>query len=364
MNRPLSPAPVPALTGSDLHLPLNFVAGGKPVWPEISRGDTISIDATLLRDRCNDGFACWILQTYVLMRQAGLDPTLSTLPRPDAVNVVHPFFFGLRHRGLAYILACRADAHEPWAANFWLDQNGARGEGPRHAAVPHWPQPGLMPRDPRRGTRIETLVFKGEEINFDSRFRDPAFLAALGELGVTLRLDVFGPGRAGPLSGPVFDWHDYTSADLVLAARNMTPADAAGKPASKLVNAWLAGVPALLGPEPAFRELRRSELDYAEIRTPADVLAAVHRLKAEPDRYRAMIETGRRRAADFTVARTLDRWLAILNGPVRADFERWQARGPLGKALRVGPDILRDRLAKRAHLAEIRTGTRILDFPT
>lgn len=173
MNRPLSPAPVPALTGSDLHLPLNFVAGGKPVWPEISRGDTISIDATLLRDRCNDGFACWILQTYVLMRQAGLDPTLSTLPRPDAVNVVHPFFFGLRHRGLAYILACRADAHEPWAANFWLDQNGARGEGPRHAAVPHWPQPGLMPRDPRRGTRIETLVFKGEEINFDPASATP-----------------------------------------------------------------------------------------------------------------------------------------------------------------------------------------------
>lgn len=364
MNRPLPQAPVACFTAADLHVPLNFVAGGRPIWPEISRGATGAIDAGLLRERCNDGFACWILQSYVLMRQAGLEATLSTLPRPDAVNVVHPFFFGLRHRGVApYILACRADAYAPWSANFWLEQNGVRGEGPRHAAVPHWPQPGLVPRDPARGGRIETLVFKGEEINFDARFREPAFLAALAELGVTLRLDVFGPGRAGPAAGPVFDWHDYGSADLVLAARNMTPADAEGKPASKLVNAWLAGVPALLGPEPAFRELRRSELDYAEIRTPGEVLAAVRRLKAEPGRYRAMIETGRRRGADFTVPRTLERWLAILNGPVRADFERWRVRSLPGKLLRLGPDLIRDRLAKRTHLAQIRTGQRILDLP-
>lgn len=364
MNRPLIEPPVAFFAPTDLRVPLNFVSGARPVWPEIAAGRIDAIDPSQLRDRCNDGFACWILQSFVLMRQAGLRPTLSARPTPDAVNVVHPFFFGLRHRTLSrYILACRADAHAPWSANFWLEQNGVRPEGPRHAAVPHWPQPGLIPRDPARGTRIETLVFKGEELNFDSRFRSDAFLAALREIGVTLRLDMFGPGRGGSAAGPVFDWHDYSTADLVLAARNMTPADAAGKPASKLVNAWMAGVPALLGPEPAFREIRRSDLDYCEIRTPEDVLAALRRLTAEPARYRAMVENGRRRAADFTVPRTIERWLAILNGPVRADFARWQARGRLDRALHVVPDLLRDRSAKREHLAAIREGVRILDLP-
>jgi hypothetical protein len=47
-------------------------------------------------------------------------------------------------------------------------------------------------------------------------------------------------------------WHDYSTDDLVLAVRDLTEKDALVKPASKLVNAWIAGVPALLGPEPAF----------------------------------------------------------------------------------------------------------------
>jgi len=58
------------------------------------------------------------------------------------------------------------------------------------------------------------------------------------------------------------DWPDFREADLILAVRPGDRRRATNKPASKLVNAWLAGVPALLGPEVAYRELRRSELEW------------------------------------------------------------------------------------------------------
>ena len=37
------------------------------------------------------------------------------------------------------------------------------------------------------------------------------------------------------------------------------------KPPSKLFNSWLAGVPAVLGHESAYRAERRSDLDYIEV---------------------------------------------------------------------------------------------------
>ena len=91
-------------------------------------------------------------------------------------------------------------------------------------------------------------------------------------------------------------WTDYSDVDLVLAVRPPigTYTD---KPASKLYNAWRAGVPALLGPEPAFRELYTDPLDYVEVSTVEDALAAIDRLRAEPDLYRRMIDRGRRRGA-------------------------------------------------------------------
>jgi hypothetical protein len=343
----------------ELLTPLNFVSAEQPIWPEIGEGAFDRIGAAELRQRCMDGFTCWTLQTFVIMRQAGLEPTLSRLPQEGCVNVVHPLYFGLRHRDLSsYLLACRADTYAPWAANHHLEQNGTRGVSPRRSWVPIWPQPGLVPRDPARGNRIETLVFKGEELNLDARFRCDAFRAALGELGVTLRLDVFAQAAGG---GVTLDWHDYSTADLVLAARNLTREDAAGKPASKLVNAWSAGVPALLGPEPAFREQRQSELDYIEVRTPLDVLAALRSLRDVPETYEAMIENGRQRAADFTTAAILDRWLKVLNGPVRAHFLRWQDKSALARAAFIVPSLVRDRLAKRAYLRDIQAGERILD---
>ncbi len=84
------------------------------------------------------------------------------------------------------------------------------------------------------------------------------------------------------------------------------------KPATKLYTSWLAGVPALLGPEPAFRALRRSDLDYDEILDLDGAMNALRRLRAEPERYAAMIENGHARREEHGVAALTETWRQLL----------------------------------------------------
>ena len=96
------------------------------------------------------------------------------------------------------------------------------------------------------------------------------------------------------------------------------------KPASKLINAWLAGTPALLADEPAFAHLKRSALDYIAIETPQDVIAAVDRLRASPAEYLAMADNGRRRGAAFSAQATKLRWMRFLLDDVVPDAIDWR----------------------------------------
>ena len=106
-------------------------------------------------------------------------------------------------------------------------------------------------------------------------------------------------------------WNDYSTTDIFLAVRDMTEGDALVKPPTKLVNAWMAGVPALLGPEPSFLRLKRCDLDFIEVRTPTEAFAAIRRLKDNPELYRQMVVNGRVRARDFTVDQIARRWVEI-----------------------------------------------------
>ena len=170
--------------------------------------------------------------------------------------------FEAAHRNLL-IVTLRADivGFRSPIADAEIVQNGYFADEERVFAVPHWPQPGLLPRDPDRGTTIRTLAFKGDRGNlhpdlFSSRFAD-----FLDTRDITIRLEET-EDRTVPQP-----WHDYRDVDLLIAVRKPWHEGDMfyNKPATKLINAWHAGVPALLGHEYAFRELREDPLDYIEV---------------------------------------------------------------------------------------------------
>jgi hypothetical protein len=230
------------------------------------------------------------------------------------------------------LVGCRRDVGEPLIADFEVLQNGRFADGIRRYFVPHWPQPGLIPRDPARGTSIRRIVYKGFSDNLHGGFLAPDWVQFVARLGVEWHCDAV--HYTGPQSEPAdIAWNDFRDADVFLAVRPPRRDEYVRKPATKLYNAWLAGVPAILGVEYAYRELRRSQLDYLEVSSPPEAMRAVERLIAEPGLYEAMVANGRKRAQQFSTDAVREHWVELLYRTIPqhardAHVRRWQ-RKPL-----------------------------------
>lgn len=296
------------------------------------------------------GERAWILQTFLRLKQAGFPVDLSDRLPDSGVVVISgqrrkELQLTSRQRKRLFIVATVQDLSFPAIADLHLVQD-RRQAGPVYALpVRFWPQPGLQPRDPLRGARIERVAFKGTTENLHPSFRTARWISDLRELGVTWIEDA-APSAVVARDPSGLQWNDYREVDLSFGVRPPDVIRRKGKPASKLIVPWLAGCPALLGPEPAFRELRRSDLDYVEIETPDDAVRAIVALKEDPARYLAMIENGRARSSEFSVSHVTQEWADILFRmlPERqrdAGFQRWRRtpvslrrlRGLLGPVL-------------------------------
>jgi hypothetical protein len=263
------------------------------------------------------GERAWVLQTYLHLTRAGY-PALLAGAAPEAGLVL---FHAKQRRALLAqvgrwrgraLAAIRGDLHPVWAADFEVVQNAHSARGRRQIFMPHWPQPGLLSRDPARGSRIARIAYKGFDKNLHPYFRSAEWRAYLAAHGIEWVADSVPFAERGT-RGDLLEWPDFRTVDLILAVRPAGGGRGAAKPATKLCNAWLAGVPALLSPDIAFEELRRSPLDYLAVSGPEDARAAVRRLIEEPGLYAQMVENGRRRSVDFTVEAVRRRWIELLD---------------------------------------------------
>jgi glycosyltransferase involved in cell wall biosynthesis len=195
----------------------------------------------------------------------------------------------------------------------------------------HWPQPGLIARHSDRGDQIQNVVYRGTMNNLWAPLQAPEFTQRLAELGVQFICD---NNDDQPNQDRCRLWQDYSNADLVLAMRDLTVYDERIKPATKLANAWLAGVPAILGPESAYQDLRTDDLDYIEARSCDDVVNAVRRLKENPSLYRAMRERAAERAPKFTADAVAKLWRDTLAGPVTDGYRKWSQQSSATRLLK------------------------------
>lgn len=287
------------------------------------------------------GERAWVLQTYLRLAAAGWPVELTGEPPADGLVVFHA-----KHRRWvaaqagalrrAVLVGVRGDLHSPRVADFEVLQNGFFADGRRCFHVPHWPQPGLLAREPARGDEILRVAYKGFARNLAPEFRGSRWLGYLAARGLEWEY------AAAEFAGPATDdlrlgWHDFRRVDLVVAVRPRSRRLHPDKPATKLFNAWLSGVPALLGPESAYRGLRRSPYDYLEVRTVDQAIAAVEGLLDDRGLYRAMRERCAARAAELTPGSWIDAWTELLftTLPARAAEVRASALRRLPLAMRV-----------------------------
>jgi hypothetical protein len=303
-------------------------------WPWIN--DAIAkYPATLGRNNKNCLWAGpynWTIQTYLYLSASGFPCDLTASIPEQGIIVVHTDMVrpSYKPKPAQFIVEMKPDRALGSAYTQYVIvqnrhdpiRNGLNRLIVNSAAVNYWPQPGLLPRDPGRGDRFENVCYMGNP----EQFIEPEVLASqMQGLGLTLKLV------------PRKDWHDYRDVDAVVAVRGpekSRPAAAKSaiysvrrKPATKLYNAWRAGVPAILSPDVAFEDIRRSELDFLEARSIPEIVQVLRRLQADTALRQSMVRNGRVRGEEFTPEKIAQEWIGLLEHEIIPSYLGWTQSG-------------------------------------
>lgn len=329
-------------------LKLTFVAGRRfAAWRDLDAWTESDIDRNAARFR--SGIDVWIVQTYLHVRDTlaaeGWNVVLSGRFEPGAICMAH---WDELHRlrwlaARAYLVGARADRPPLCVADKVVRQNTLVPDDATTVGIAPWPQPGMRVRRAERGDRVRRIGYFGRMAQAPEFFSDPAFHAEVASLGLE-----FVPSE--------HDWQDYRDVDVVIAFRTAPPSLLRHKPVTKLSNAWLAGVPVIVGPEPAYLQLRRDELDMCVADDARGVLAALSRFVREPGFYPAMRARARARAPEFDVPAIRARWLAFFRERVAPAFAQWQARhaSPLARYPWYFRQLLAEHFAAKRFRAQVR----------
>ena len=286
----------------------------RDLWPELTSPDSWMEIDRVEAGRLHTIEGIWIVSTYLRLKARQQHVKIVDRLVPDAINICTAeslIYAPGSHR--AFIVSVQADRGTLGWGDYTLVQSPVHAARPRTCLIDHWPQPGLLARDPARGHEIRRVGYLGYLENLAPAFRGEPFRKALSSLGVDWSI------RERPA-----EWHNYSDLDLCLAVRGTSNTWIKTKPATKLFHAWISGCPALLGREPAYRYWGEPGRNYFEVDNPAQALETVRMLQREPVLYRSVQERGRAKGSAHDEAAVLHQWIGVISGPVWQEFIRWR----------------------------------------
>ena len=262
---------------------------------------------------------CWIFQTWLALQQSGFPAHLTHSIPSEGVLVTLTNCAGNDFRAFdrVFFVGVVADYLAHPRAQLHVVQNAAHARRLWNAAyIPLWPHPNLITRDAARADRFENVCFFGDRANLARELAGERWQRKLkDELGVNFI--VCGADR----------WHDYSEADCVAAVRGFGRSAYLHKPATKLYNAWLAGVPFVGGMDSAYAEDGEPGRNFLRAATPDELFGHIRRLKQDPALRDRLVAAGRVAARNFTSEAILGRWKDFLDDTVQGSAERWRRKG-------------------------------------
>lgn len=264
----------------------------------------------------------WTLQTYLQLRKIDFPCELtSVLPREGIVLAFRgSMLFDEKPNSKTLFVCIMGDAGPHPYAQLHIVQNPRQTQTVTQGFfIPHWPQPGLIPRDSSRGNIFKNIAYFGCPTNLAEQLKSESWAERLRSLG--LNWMIIGPEAEAR--------NDYGAIDAIIAIRSFDNNLHINKPASKLYNAWRAGTPAILGRESAFQAERKSSLDYLEAGTFDALIANLNELKCNSDLRQAMIENGKARAQELRPTELTNTWRDFIIDKGVPTYNRWCATSEL-----------------------------------
>jgi len=267
----------------------------------------------------------WIYQTWAVLERAGFETNLTTEIPQSGVLIT---LAGCVPEDFApppevFFVGIVADTVPHPAAHLHVVQNFMHAQRLRHSVyMPNWPQPNLLPREPERGQRFERVCFYGDPANLAPEIRDPAWGQSLKE---ELGLDF--------VIREAKDWSDYRETDCSVAIRDFGISSFLHKPATKLYNAWLAGVPFIGGADSAYEGDGKAGENYLIALQLNRLTLALRRLKEAPLMREQLVTAGRIAARAFSPLAMVGRWKHLLREIVPRRVADWQKRGRVSREI-------------------------------
>jgi hypothetical protein len=283
-----------------------------------------------------NGRYTWTLKTYLYLQQSQVPVRLVTRFPSRGIVVSHRDFLPLhlRPRSDVFLVCIKPDRKEHTWAHYYIAQNekdrifsGPLADRAQH--VMHWPQAQLLSRSSARGDQCANVRYFGRSMNLAAELMTPEWAEKLRALGFDWSVV------------PSSKWNDYSDVDVTVSVRTFREKsttrdpllDPDSKPPSKLINSWLAGVPAIVGRESAYRSLRQSTLDYLEVETAEELLSALSALRENSVLYNAMVAHGYQRSRQFTTEAVLSQWRSVVETAMIPAYQQWMRKGRVQRQL-------------------------------
>jgi hypothetical protein len=225
----------------------------------------------------------WIIPTVKALESMGWTCVrVSSIPASGLLLAVNYSLAGQSIPKAVFVVAIIADGFPDSRASVTVVQNRSQAPFcPNPCFIPHWPQPDLQRRNAQRADRVEVAAYFGDPHNLPPEIRQLP-LSGISQAGVRFNLK------------PPSEWHDYSDTDVVIAIRDRRGPWMGCKPATKLYNAWLAGVPAIVGNESAYLDEGTDGLDFLVAESGKRMVEHLRTLRDNPGLYRVL----RRRASE------------------------------------------------------------------
>jgi len=311
-----------------MHLPAIYFYIPQCYWPQ-----TMPKSADDNWNGFGVGIYAWTVQTYLHLKADGMPCKLVSELPAEGIVLMHRNCLRAHNNfmpGPKLLLIClKAELKSYVYAQVHIVQNPLEALLVKNSYyLPHWPQPGLIPRDPLRGDRFENIAFFGHSDNLAAELLHPSWQKQLNALGLKW-LPVINSNSWDDYSTIDNSWNDYSQIDAIVAVRSFDRQTLAltgnyvAKPATKLHNAWLAGVPAVLGCESAYQAERSNEVDYLEVISFTELISTLKRLRDDPILRRAIVKNGRTRAEAIQPSQITAKWRNFLENTGVLMYENW-----------------------------------------
>lgn len=287
------------------------------------------------------GIYAWTIQTYLRLRESGMNCHL-TSELPDA-GIVLAHHNVLRSHPIQpskniLLIDIKAEGNKYPFAPLHIVQNPTEAQKDSSCYfLPHWPQPGLLPRENR--DRVETVAFFGHADNLAPELQHPSFATQLASMGLQWHA-IANRNHWTDYQSLDAAWHDYRSVDVILAVRSFTANHGfSNKPATKLYNAWLSGVPAILGVESAYRSVGTPGWDYVEVKSVSEVFSALSRLQRDRVFYQTLVKNGHKSSQVITLDWILSQWHEFVKQVAIPAYFNWQELPDFWRYLRTSQRV-------------------------